>query len=157
MYNETIKAGSKDFLCIILLTIASAFVLWIVRKLLPNALLCDILTFTAIGIIAYNVLVGYCSEFSYSVSENELRFSRKISTRMISETVFKNDIIGIYKTKPKSNIKILRMCRSFKKNGLYYILYKINEIEKIICFEYSDSFVGKMNELGYKFEWKRRK
>jgi len=152
MYNETIKTDKKDFLCIILITVTTAFVLWIVRKLLPNALLCDILTFMAIGIIAYYVLVGYCSVFSYSVNENELRFSRKISTRMISETIFKKDIIGIYKTKPKSNIKILRMCRSFKKNGLYYILYKINEMEKIICFEYSENFVGKMNELGYKFE-----
>lgn len=152
MYNETIRADGRDFLCIIFITLAAAVLLWLVRKFIHNILLCDILTFTAIGMIAYNVLTGYCSEFSYSAGEEELRFSRKISSRLISETVLKEDIIGIYHQKPNERYTTVKMCRTFKRSGLSYILYKSNDgSEKMICFEGTESFLGKLKELGYKF------
>lgn len=149
MYSETVKSDKKDFLIVMIAAALCIGAVWIIRLLIKNLLICDIITFAVIGIIAYKTLVGCCSEFTYSVNNENILLSRRISSRNKHIKINKSDIVGIYLNKPQNFRTSADFYKTFAKSGRCFIVYKSGDIEKTAIFEPSDTFVENMSVLGY--------
>lgn len=145
MYSESVKSDKKDFLSVLMAVAISIVIAWILRLLIKNIMIADILSFAVIGYTAYQTLVGYCSEFVYTIDENEtITLVRRISAREKIITIEKDNLIGVYSDKPKDTGKSEKYCRNFKVSSLCYIVYKSGEERKTAVCELSDEFKNRL-------------
>lgn len=149
MYSETVRADKKDIFAVIISILLCIGAILLIRYFIKNILICDIITFALTGFIAYNALTGCCCEFTYSVSNENILLSRKISSINKHTAINKSDIIGIYVNKPKNFRASAGFYKTFINSGRCFIIYKDGTAEKSAVFEPSDTFLENMSAFGY--------
>lgn len=149
MYSETVRPDKKDLTAAIILIFLCIAVILLIRYLIRNILLCDIITFALIGFTVYNTITGCCSEFTYSVNNESILLSRKTSSINKHTVINKSDIIGIYLNKPKKFRASADSYKTFSDSGKCFIIYKDGGAEKNAVFTASDTFVENMSAFGY--------
>lgn len=137
--QEVKKAGTLQFICVLLWAALFGLVGAYVRFILPAyKIIGDFLTIALFCVLAYFVLVRYAAVYTYTFSkEGSLRLNRQIGKRNKEIEIPLKNMQALLRKKPeKLPSAVMNMGVSvLSRKHTYYLIYTHNRVERAVLFE----------------------
>jgi hypothetical protein len=137
--QEVKKAGTLQFICVLLWAALFGLVGAYVRFILPSyKIIGDFLTILLFCVLAYFVLVRYAAVYTYTFTPDcHLRLNRQIGKRNKEVEVALGDMKALLRKKPENfRGTVANMGTSvLSRKHTYYLIYNHNRVERAVLFE----------------------